>query len=89
MTSGDFEMAVSDVFVIAGHGTVVAGEAGHGPIRNGDIAQIWRHECLLGRGTAFVEVYVQPGIAALILANPDVDVEPGDLIRGTSGPQPA
>jgi translation elongation factor EF-Tu-like GTPase len=87
MLSDDFEMIVSDMFVIAGRGTVAAGEVVRGAFSNGDIAQIWHHDRLHGHSVAFVEMHVRPGTVALILTNPDAEVRPGDLIRGTSGPQ--
>lgn len=85
----DFEMTVSNVFVLAGRGIVVAGETVRGEFRNGDVAQIWHRDQLLGHSVAFVEMHSRPGTVALILTHPNVQVEPGYIVRGASATAPA
>ena len=81
MPHGDFSMTVSDVFVLAGRGVVVSGQAGQGEFRSGQIAQIWHGNRLLGTSVAYVEMHVRPGMVALLLTDPTVPIQPGHVIR--------
>jgi translation elongation factor EF-Tu-like GTPase len=83
MPTLDFEMIVSDVFVIAGRGIVASGEAVHGEFRSGNVAQIWHDDKLLSQSVAYVELHARTGTVAIILTDPNVHVGPGYLIKST------
>lgn len=80
-----FEMTVSHVFHIAGRGTVAVGEDVLGEFRSGQNARIMREGHLVGRSVAYVELHARAGTTALILIEPGVTVEPGDVIQSDGG----
>ena len=81
MSRSDFEMTVSDVFVISGRGVVACGEAVCGEFRSGEMAQIWHGDRLLSRSVAFVEMHTRPGTVAIIFTDPSVHIEPDYRVK--------
>jgi hypothetical protein len=86
MPAPDFELSVSDVFVLPDRGIVVAGPAPAGDFRSGSVVQIWHGDQLRGHSTGFVEFHSRPGTVALLLTDTGLGVAPGDRI--TSPRQP-
>lgn len=84
MQGADFEMRVSEVFVLTGRGVVVAsGQAVRGELRSGAEVQVWQDNLLLGTSPAHVEFHTRPGTVAVALTDPGIRVQPGCVIRTT------
>jgi hypothetical protein len=82
MLDADFEMRVSEVFVLTERGVVVAsGEAVTGELRGGAVVQVWQDDRLLSTSPAHVELHTRAGTVALALTEPGVRVQPGCVIR--------
>jgi len=82
----EFELSVSDVFVLPDRGIVVAGPAPTGEFRSGSRVHIWHGEQLRGQSTGFVEFHSRPGTVALLLTDTGVGVAPGDRITSARLP---
>jgi hypothetical protein len=81
MSTSDFAMTVSAVFVLAGRGVVACGAAIEGECRSGSVVQIWSGDQLIGQTVAFVELHARPGEVGLLLTGPNVQVQPGYSIK--------
>jgi len=81
MRHPDFEMTVSEVFVLTARAVVVAsGKAVAGELRDGVVVQVWQGDQLLGTSAAHPELHARPGMVAVVLTEPGIRVQPGCVI---------